>query len=443
MNYMNTIRRRLSETNLGLTGQDEPTQPPPQPGGGGGGPQSSDNGFMVPSSTNAQQSSKMQNTQSKQPQNQPNPNSDQGRGFLGGILSTSSSTNTVRSSVDGEAVRNSSSNMAQGAQNAASNFFSSMANAVKIPSATDGQSRTLLVIENRNTDWAKLFSDKRVHGVSPIKVEQVTFEEISVTANSDGMCQCAVRGTRGEKERRILPEFVLIRQKPITEHDRNILLGFKMAGLPSTNSLHSLYNFLHAPWVLAQLSRIQARVGKEQFPTIPTVMLPNAQSLRRYRDLPATVISGNRHDARLRVRSREQIEDIIPILQQTKEYLLVEPMIKSVYELHIIRLGGIYKVFVRTTAGNELVVERVELNDKYKLWIDAVGELFGGLDIAGVRAIHTQDGKDIIMSIESSWLQLETSSKADDENLIAEVVKQKMDKALRSKGVGPGAAEKR
>ena len=49
-------------------------------------------------------------------------------------------------------------------------------------------------------------------------------------------------------------------------------------------------------------------------------------------------------------------------------------------------------------------------------------------NLAGVRAIHTQDGKDIIMSIESSWLQLETSSKADDENLIAEVVKQKMDK---------------
>ena len=53
---------------------------------------------------------------------------------------------------------------------------------------------------------AKLFSDKRVHGVSPIKVEQVTFEEISVTANSDGMCQCAVRGTRGEKEKGALME---------------------------------------------------------------------------------------------------------------------------------------------------------------------------------------------------------------------------------------------
>lgn len=36
---------------------------------------------------------------------------------------------------------------------------------------------------------------------------------------------------------------------------------------------------------------------------------------------------------------------------------------------------------MRTNAGNEMVVERVELNDKYKLWIDAIGELFGGLEI--------------------------------------------------------------
>lgn len=34
-----------------------------------------------------------------------------------------------------------------------------------------------------------------------------------------------------------------------------------------------------------------------------------------------------------------QIEDVIPILQQTKEYLLVQPMIQPVYELHIIRIG--------------------------------------------------------------------------------------------------------
>ena len=62
-----------------------------------------------------------------------------------------------------------------------------------------------------------------MQGPSPIRVEQATFEELTVTATSDGMCQCSVASL--PKERRFQPEFVLIRQKPITDHDRNILLG--------------------------------------------------------------------------------------------------------------------------------------------------------------------------------------------------------------------------
>ena len=99
-------------------------------------------------------------------------------------------------------------------------------------------------------------------------------------------------GARNEKDRRIKPDFALVRQQPHTSHHRNIILALKMAGIPSMNSLHSLYNFFDPPWVLAQLSRIQSRVGKEQFPTVATTMLPSAASLRRYRDFPAVVISG-------------------------------------------------------------------------------------------------------------------------------------------------------
>lgn len=71
--------------------------------------------------------------------------------------------------------------------------------------------------------FSQVFVDKRVQGTSPIRVEQATFEELTVTATSDGMCQCSVASL--PKERRFQPEFVLIRQKPITDHDRNILLG--------------------------------------------------------------------------------------------------------------------------------------------------------------------------------------------------------------------------
>ena len=90
-------------------------------------------------------------------------------------------------------------------------------------------------------------------------------------------------GARQEKDRRIKPDFALIRQQPHTAHHKHVLLALKMAGIPSMNSLHSLYNFFDPPWVLAQLSRIQGRIGKDQFPTVATTMLPNATSLRRYR----------------------------------------------------------------------------------------------------------------------------------------------------------------
>ena len=87
------------------------------------------------------------------------------------------------------------------------------------------------MIDNRPTDWAKVFVDKKIQGVAPIRVEQVSFEDLLVTATSDGLCQCSVPGQ--PKERRFQPEFVLIRQKPITDHDRNILLGLTHYPVPS------------------------------------------------------------------------------------------------------------------------------------------------------------------------------------------------------------------
>jgi len=65
------------------------------------------------------------------------------------------------------------------------------------------------------------------------------------------------------------------------------------------------------------------------------------------------------------------VEDIIPILQQIDDYIMVEPLVKAAYELHVTRIGGIYSVYVQTSPqeGNP-VVERVEItprNGCYKL----------------------------------------------------------------------------
>jgi hypothetical protein len=120
----------------------------------------------------------------------------------------------------------------------------------------------------------------------------------------------------------------------------------------------------------------------QEFPVTTKTFMPSANCLRRFRDFPAIVSSSNRSgknsvedraidllprhlDARLRVRNRDQVEDIIPILQQIDDYIMVEPLVKAAYELHVTRIGGIYSVYVQTSPqeGNA-VVERVEITPR-------------------------------------------------------------------------------
>ena len=47
--------------------------------------------------------------------------------------------------------------------------------------------------------------------------------------------------------------------------------------------------------------------------------------------------------------------------------------------------------------------------------------------LAGIRAIHTADGRDIIVNVESSWLNLPSAAAQNDEALIVDVIVKKME----------------
>lgn len=56
------------------------------------------------------------------------------------------------------------------------------------------------------------------------------------------------------------PDFVLIRQHAYSmipgEDFRNIVIGLHFGGVPSVNSLFSLYNFCSKPWVVSSLKQL-------------------------------------------------------------------------------------------------------------------------------------------------------------------------------------------
>uniref|UniRef100_A0A1B0FGY8 Synapsin pre-ATP-grasp domain-containing protein n=1 Tax=Glossina morsitans morsitans TaxID=37546 RepID=A0A1B0FGY8_GLOMM len=77
------------------------------------------------------------------------------------------------------------------------------------------------------------------------------------------------------------PDFVLIRQPPRDGANdyRSTILGLKYGGVPSINSLNSVYQFQDKPWVFAHLQQLQRRLGKDVFPLIEQTFFPSPKYL--------------------------------------------------------------------------------------------------------------------------------------------------------------------
>jgi len=302
----------------------------------------------------------------------------------------------------------------------------------------------LLVIQADDYNWAAIFEGRTLSNRRKIKVLQCGWHEFTLQAEPKSRHPIVIHLKAGAKERYprmggFFPDFVLIRNEVYSPSGdfRHLLYGLMFANVPSLNSLHSVYCFCERPVVQGELYRLNRALGDARFPVVAQSYAPSHHAFMYTQAFPAVVKVGAAHAGagKARVRDHRDMEDFRSVLAVAGQYVTAEPFLEGEYDLRIQKIGPHYRAYRRTGLGGgwktnagAAHVEDVEVTDDYRRWADAAAELFGGLDILTVDALHERgSGREVIMEVNGTSSGLSPEHAAEDNGHIADLVLGRME----------------
>ena len=205
------------------------------------------------------------------------------------------------------------------------------------------------------------------------------------------------------------------------------------ANIPSINSWQAIYSNLERAIMFGGLRSIKDKYGYDAFPLIAATFYSHHRRMIISPDMPCIVKISHAHAGMGKIKINDQtgFQDIATVVAVNDDYCSAESFIEPEYGIRVQKIGNNYRVMRKKFTGSGwksqfggAFLECIDLTPKYKWWADACSQLFGGMDVLAVDAIHGKNGKDYILELNGTaigimiehWLE-------DSKHLVNMVVK--------------------